>query len=109
MPKLRLKRTPDEQLAHDLRKRRRKHADTDDSDDFHQRFSLAFEDDDRLDALEARFNEYAHVPHRWGGPSRPTNKYEGEDPNLMEEEEYVEWMRAGMYRSVQCRSIWCRH
>jgi hypothetical protein len=138
MPKLRLKRTEAEQIAHDLRKklkreakRARKRHDDDEYDydnspgpsssnidydavraqveeeRFRQKMSDAFADDERLDAVEARFNDFAHVPKHWGG-NGPARRYNYEDvendefmrlnPAQMEEEEYAEWIRAGMYR-----------
>ncbi len=125
MPKLHLKRTPQEE-AHYARKRqrkqeRRRREELDDNDGpgpsdyaniqaeieearFREKMSLAFEDDERLDSLEARMNDFAHVPMRWGGTGS-TNVYEGDDylkmdPLQMDDEEYAEWVRVGMYRQV---------
>ncbi|KAH9925914.1 uncharacterized protein BXZ73DRAFT_103084 [Epithele typhae] len=59
-------------------------------------------DDDggaRLDALEATLNAYAHVPRRWrGGGMERMDDDEGIDPQVMEDEDYAEWVRAGMWR-----------
>jgi hypothetical protein len=65
--------------------------------------SGAFEDDERLDSLEARFNDFAHVPDRWrsGGRVLGRSVIEGDDmadPQHMNEDEYAEWIRAGMWR-----------
>lgn len=125
MPKLHLKRTPEEQAAHRERKRqkkqqKRREATADDGSDdgpsyndaiqveleeqrFRERMSMAFADDERLDSLEAQFNEFSHVPKRWGGDSaRPVYDDDGDfmklDPRYMDDEEYAEWIRAGMYR-----------
>ncbi|KAK0226236.1 hypothetical protein IW262DRAFT_1541307 [Armillaria fumosa] len=125
MPKLHLKRTPEEQAAHRERKRqkkqqKRREATVDDGDDdgpsyndtiqagleeqrFRERMSMAFADDERLDSLEAQFNEFVHIPKRWGGDStRPVYDDDGNfmklDPRYMDDEEYAEWIRAGMYR-----------
>lgn len=76
---------------------------------FRERMSAAFEDDERLDSIETRFNQYAHVPDRWRSGARSAaysvsdDDNEGDyliklDPNNMDEEEYTEWIRAGMYR-----------
>jgi len=84
---------------------------------FREKMCGAFEDDERLDSIEARLNDFAHVPGRWrtGGTGRAKAKtgglgrvYEdGEedgdgilkiDPRYMDDEEYAEWIRAGMYR-----------
>lgn len=170
MPKLSLKRTPEEEAAHRWRKkerrerrekkerkRRRKEyeseepssskrsrtADDDDSDSnsssfigpsshyqhkpdytsilasleesrFREKMAMAFEEDEgyRLDSVEARFNDFAHVPRHWGGnpggsASSSTSKarinYDQDefihlDPKTMDDEEYAEWIRMGMYR-----------
>lgn len=74
---------------------------------FRERMFEALEDDERLDSLEARLNDYAHVPDRWGLPaSRKPGNYNVDDfltmdPSTMDEEEYAEWIRVGMYRYVQ--------
>lgn len=63
---------------------------------------------DRLDNVESRMNDYAHVPRRWQSGSRVHMErvYDDgdermEDPHLMEDEEYSEWIRRGMWRYVQ--------
>ncbi|KAF5380581.1 hypothetical protein D9615_004677 [Tricholomella constricta] len=175
MPKLRLKRTPEEEAAHQLRKEqrreaksKRKHGNVDDhgapslkrsrqhattsrpwasSDDepqadydhepgpsssshrtsssvkpdyeelraeleekrFREKMAAAFEDDERLDSLESRFNDFSHVPGRWrtdgSQPGKPVyddgaDDFLKMDPRYMDEEEYVEWIRMGMYRKT---------
>lgn len=71
---------------------------------FREKMWGAFEDDERLDAMEAEFNDYAHVPRRWrssSGRGTSTMDYEAtEDPQVMDDEEYAEWIRAGMWRYV---------
>ncbi|KAJ7099572.1 hypothetical protein B0H15DRAFT_1018789 [Mycena belliarum] len=78
---------------------------------FRERMAEAFQDDDRLDSLETRMNEYAHVPDRWK-TGRARADYDHAvaaddifklDPRYMDEEEYVEWMRAGMYRKTHAQ------
>ncbi|CAG8598826.1 6839_t:CDS:1 [Acaulospora colombiana] len=54
----------------------------------------AMEDDERLDSIEARFNDY-RVPERWQYPS--TSNSVNENPDYMEEDEYAEWVRRGMW------------
>lgn len=68
---------------------------------FQERMFAAMEDDERLDTLESRFNDYAHVPRRWrgGGMDRMDDEL-GMDPNVMEDEAYAEWVREGMWRCV---------
>ena len=59
----------------------------------------AFQDDERLDSLEADFNSYAHIPRRWrtGGMDRMDDEL-GIDPQMMEDEDYAEWVRGGMWK-----------
>ncbi|KAF9031206.1 hypothetical protein BDZ89DRAFT_984820 [Hymenopellis radicata] len=127
MPKLHLKRTPQEE-AHYARKRQRRREKLERANDDHSRpgpsdytkiqaeieearfrekMSLAFEDDERLDSLEARMNDFAHIPMRWGGTASK-NVYEGDDylkmdPLQMDDEEYAEWVRVGMYRKTHAQ------
>jgi hypothetical protein len=78
---------------------------------FREKMFGAFEDDERLDSLEARLNDFAHVPGRWrpGGGGQPGNAVFDEqrvddflnvDPRYMDDEAYAEWIRVGMYRFV---------
>lgn len=84
---------------------------------FRDKMFGAFEDDERLDSLEARFNDFAHVPGRWrpGGGGKPgkavfdeprADEFLNIDPRYMDEEEYVEWIRVGMYRFVAVQLGW---
>lgn len=59
----------------------------------------ALEDDERLDGVEARMNSYAHIPRRWrgGGMDRMEDDMTI-DPQFMEDEDYAEWVRLGMWR-----------
>lgn len=78
---------------------------------FREKMFGAFQDDERLDAVEAKMNDYAHVPRRWREDGMSTGKkayaggggldgglWESADPATMDEEEYAEWIRAGMWR-----------
>lgn len=158
MPKLHLKRTPEEEAAHQARKRRKKEKKSEkraqetcrtrdddlDSrkwasseeeipdDNMKSRFKVDYEriqaeieeqrfrekmfdalgDDERLDSVETRMNDYAHVPDRWrsggstgarGGPSEDyydIDTFIHLDPQSMDDEEYAEWVRLGMHRCV---------
>ncbi|KAF8161318.1 hypothetical protein B0H34DRAFT_781867 [Crassisporium funariophilum] len=68
----------------------------------------AMGDDERLDAIETQFNDFAQVPDRWrtaGAGERRGNMVENDgylkmDPRHMDDEEYAEWIRAGMYRKT---------
>ena len=130
MPKLHFKRTAEEIAARrqDKRKARRRKRGYEDGDTrqrprakegyserkwvssdedqeteemrFQEKLSDAFADDERLDSLEARLNDYAHMPDRW------RTRFEDDvwlkaDPQTMDEEQYVEWIRVGMYRCVR--------
>ncbi|RPD58142.1 hypothetical protein L226DRAFT_554139 [Lentinus tigrinus ALCF2SS1-7] len=59
----------------------------------------AMGDDEHLDSVEATLNAYAHVPRRWrgGGMDRMDDELDV-DPRYMEDEDYAEWIRAGMWR-----------
>ncbi|KAL0955854.1 hypothetical protein HGRIS_002056 [Hohenbuehelia grisea] len=83
---------------------------------FREKLASAFDDDDRLDNVEAHFNHFAHVPDRWqssgsgsGSSSRKTRRgiqdefvedFLTMDPAYMDDDEYAEWMRLGMYRKT---------
>lgn len=162
MGKLKLKRTPEEQAAHDLRKaqkrarkaakHRRSYTGSEDDDAystaskkrkvgdvngynfvfddlhdgagpshrapkpdldyadvqaqveeerFREKLATAFDEDERLDATEARMNSFSHIPRRWrgGGMERMDDEL-GIDPQMMEEEDYAEWVRAEMWKCV---------
>ncbi|KAF7351142.1 hypothetical protein MSAN_01676700 [Mycena sanguinolenta] len=77
---------------------------------FREKMAEAFEDDDRLDSLENRMNEYAHLPDRWRTRSShveygrtATDDLFKMDPMHMDDEEYAEWIRAGMYRKTHAQ------
>jgi hypothetical protein len=52
----------------------------------------AMQDDEPLDSMEARFNAY-RVPERWANTGTKTQ----ENPDYMDEDEYAEWIRRGMW------------
>ncbi|KAF7321598.1 hypothetical protein MKEN_00680900 [Mycena kentingensis (nom. inval.)] len=81
---------------------------------FREKMASAFDDDDRADALEARMNDYAHVPGRWRAHNESVfgsataaqyadEELFGMDPAQMDDEEYAEWVRSGMYRKTHAR------
>jgi hypothetical protein len=70
---------------------------------FREKMWGAFEDDERLDGVEARLNDFAHIPNRWRDDGGRSTKVDGNldvDPQHIGEEEYAEWVRAGMWRRV---------
>ena len=78
---------------------------------FREKMIDALHDDEYLDSLEARLNSFAHLPERWRSArgSKPNNicsdRYGVDDisqldPQEMDDEEYAEWIRLGMYRYV---------
>ena len=75
-------------------------------DMFRQKMFDAMGDDERLDSIEAQFNDFAQVPDRWRSSGLGKNKinifeedgYVKMDPRYMDDEEYAEWIRVGMYR-----------
>ncbi|KAL0570954.1 hypothetical protein V5O48_011011 [Marasmius crinis-equi] len=79
---------------------------------FREKLSSAFDDDEGFDALEARLNSFAHVPKHWSGSGgqsgRAKPNYESDDflkldPMSLDEEDYVEWIRRGMYRKTHAQ------
>ncbi|KAK7691343.1 hypothetical protein QCA50_004738 [Cerrena zonata] len=66
---------------------------------FREKLWGAFGDDEHLDSVEARLNDYAHVPRRWrsGGMDRMEDDLTI-DPHYMEDEDYAEWVRVGMWK-----------
>ncbi|KAG1854169.1 hypothetical protein DFJ58DRAFT_716386 [Suillus subalutaceus] len=73
---------------------------------FKEKMWDALRDDERLDGIDARFNDYAHVPDRWrantargGSPEDQTDM----DPRFMDDDTYAEWIRAGMWRRKHAR------
>jgi hypothetical protein len=74
--------------------------DTVEDERFEQKLWDALGDDDRLDGIEARMNEYAHVPRRWRGVGIREYNLDGldDDPRSMDDEEYAEWVRVGIWR-----------
>ena len=73
---------------------------------FRQKMFDAMGDDERLDSIEAQFNDFAQIPDRWRTSGTGKNKmnifeedgYVKMDPRYMDDEEYAEWIRIGMYR-----------
>ncbi|OSC98787.1 hypothetical protein PYCCODRAFT_1417115 [Trametes coccinea BRFM310] len=66
---------------------------------FRDKLYEAMGDDERLDSVEASMNSYSHIPRRWrgGGMERMEDDL-NIDPRFMEDEDYAEWVRAGMWR-----------
>ncbi|KAJ8473424.1 hypothetical protein ONZ51_g7872 [Trametes cubensis] len=66
---------------------------------FREKLYDAMGDDERLDSVEASMNSYAHIPRRWrgGGMDRMEDDLTI-DPQYMEDEDYAEWVRAGMWK-----------
>ncbi|EFI28213.1 hypothetical protein CC1G_14238 [Coprinopsis cinerea okayama7 len=59
---------------------------------FREKMFDALGEDERLDGIEAQFNDfsdYIHIPHR--------GKV---DPTSLDDDEYAEWVRLGMYRKT---------
>ncbi|KAK7045530.1 hypothetical protein VNI00_007362 [Paramarasmius palmivorus] len=78
---------------------------------FREKLSSAFDEDEAYDAIEARFNSFAHVPMHWGGSGGREKQrvnfdddgFMGLDPMTMDEEDYAEWVRRGMYRKTHAQ------
>ncbi|KAL1945207.1 hypothetical protein VTO73DRAFT_2058 [Trametes versicolor] len=66
---------------------------------FRDKLYEALGEDERLDSVEASLNTYAHIPRRWrGGGMERMDDEVGIDPKYMEDEDYAEWVRSGMWR-----------
>ncbi|QRV84169.1 hypothetical protein RhiJN_12185 [Ceratobasidium sp. AG-Ba] len=63
---------------------------------FREKLFDAMGDDAGLDGIGAHYNEY--VPPRWRDPGDPTAKVAGGDLANIDDEEYAEWVREGMWR-----------
>ena len=77
--------------------------DTAEEERFEQKLWDALGDDERLDGVEARLNEYAHVPRRWRGVDLREHNLDStdgldDDPRYMNDDEYAEWVRVGIWR-----------
>ena len=67
-----------------------------------------YDPDQRLDGVEARLNSYTHVPRRWRGTEDgfsaalwmedAREELGGLEPWQMNDDEYAEYMRAGIWR-----------
>lgn len=66
---------------------------------FREKMCDVMAEDGRMDELEANFNTY--IPHRW----RDGGGNEHADPSWMEEEEYTEWVRQGMWRRTHREEV----
>ncbi|KAF8554941.1 hypothetical protein OG21DRAFT_1476714 [Imleria badia] len=65
---------------------------------FREKMRGAFEEDERLDGINARFNDYAHIPDRWA-----RDAHDAADPQYMDDDEYAEWVRQGMWKKNHAR------
>lgn len=111
--KLRLKRTPEERArrrAYKAARRKRgrdEHAGPSSSHEpdydairaeleerqFREKMCGALEEDERLDGINTRFNDYAHIPDRWA-----PDAHDAADPQYMDDDAYAEWVRQGMWK-----------
>jgi hypothetical protein len=70
-------------------------------DAFQQRLWDELGQQERLDNLTSNLNSYPHIPQRWkSGGMADLEDAVYNDPNLMEDERYAEWMREGMWKYV---------
>ncbi|GJJ08462.1 hypothetical protein Clacol_002680 [Clathrus columnatus] len=63
--------------------------------------------DNRLDSIEAQLNDYSHIPKRWKSAAGTSIRDDNVtiDPNLMDDDEYAEWVREGMWRRTHKAEI----
>ena len=68
---------------------------------FQQRLWDELGHQDRLDNLTSNLNSYPHIPQRWkSGEMADLENVVYDDPNLMDDERYAEWVREGMWKYV---------
>lgn len=65
---------------------------------FRSKLFDAIGDDSRLDEIEASLNSHVHIPDRWASPSSSSTFHPTSVDSRIEEEEYAEWVRKGMWR-----------
>ena len=70
-------------------------------EEFQQRLWDELGQQERLDNLTSNLNSYPHIPQRWkyGGLADLENAVY-DDPNLMDDDRYGEWVREGMWKYV---------
>ena len=76
---------------------------------FQDKLCDAFEADEQLHLRDEHMNSYAHVPYRWRDRGTEDNmggmgSMSG-DPHTMDDEEYAEWMREGMWRKKHAKEF----
>ncbi|EUC57540.1 hypothetical protein RSOL_224300, partial [Rhizoctonia solani AG-3 Rhs1AP] len=70
---------------------------------FRENLFDAMGDDAGFESTEARLNEYDDfVPDRWGDS---TSSHLRDDPSMMDDDQYAEWVRAGMWRRTHKAEI----
>ncbi|KAI6009835.1 hypothetical protein EDC04DRAFT_2772014 [Pisolithus marmoratus] len=67
---------------------------------FMEKMWEAFEDDEHLDTTHSKFNSYIHIPDRWANDRTGKDSHLAKDPQYMDDDEYAEWVREGMWRYV---------
>jgi len=79
-----------------------------DEEEFQQRLWDELGQQERLDNLTSNLSSYPHIPQRWrsGGISDLEDAVYN-DPNLMDDEHYAEWMREGMWKYVTFATCEC--
>ena len=68
---------------------------------FREKMYGAFEDDAGIYGVEERLNEFVHIPERWRGAAergKGVAKHGLDDPMYMDDDEYAEWIRTGMWK-----------
>jgi len=71
-------------------------------EEFQQRLWDELGQQERLDNLTSNLNSYPHIPQRWkSGGMADLEEAAYNDPSLMDDERYAEWMREGMWKYVK--------
>jgi hypothetical protein len=70
-------------------------------EEFQQRLWDELGQQERMDNLTSNLNSYPHIPQRWkSGGMADLEDAVYDDPNLMDDEHYAEWVREGMWKYV---------
>jgi len=84
------------------------HGRKQEEEEFQQRLWDELGQQERLDNLTNNLNSYPHIPQRWksdGMADLEDAVYN--NPNLMDDERYAEWMRGGMWKYVTFVACGC--
>ncbi|KAF8608193.1 hypothetical protein BDV93DRAFT_486785 [Ceratobasidium sp. AG-I] len=74
---------------------------------FREKLFDAMGDDAGFDQTEAYYNDFSHVPPRWREPGESAAA-KGPDTSAMDDEQYAEWIREGMWKRTHRAEVEAR-